>query len=255
MDAGQILLKHGLLSDTDLSRAVDARTNGVRVDQLAVEMGLVGEADALRALGAETGVDFLDLEGASIDLALLQVFPPKLIHRHGLFPIERQRGAVVVATSDPLNLYPLDEAAAALGCPVVPVVATREAIAKRIKTHLGVGSETIEGLLAQREEEEVELVDGLQVEDGEIAAEVQEASVVHLVNEILLEAIDSRASDVHIESQPSGVKIRYRIDGLLQQQPTPPEINRFQAAIISRLKIMARLNIAESGCRKTAASS
>lgn len=245
MDAGQILLKHGLLSDSDLSRAVDARTNGARVDQLAVEMGLVGEADALRALGLETGVDFLDLEGASVDLTLLQVFPPKLIHRHGLFPIERRRGAVVVATSDPLNLYPLDEAAAALGCPVIPVVATREAIGKRIKTHLGVGSETIEGLLAQREEEEVELVDGLQVEDGEIAAEVQEASVVHLVNEILLEAIDSRASDVHIESQPSGVKVRYRIDGLLQQQPTPPEINRFQAAIISRLKIMARMNIAE----------
>jgi general secretion pathway protein E len=245
MDAGQILLKHGLLSDSELSRAVDARTNGARVDQLAVEMGLVGEADALRALGLETGVDFLDLEGASVDLTLLETFPPKLIHRHGLFPVERRRGAVVVATSDPLNLYPLDEAAAALGCPIIPVVATREAIGKRIKTHLGVGSETIEGLLAQRDEEEVELVDGLQVEDGEIAAEVQEASVVHLVNEILLEAIDSRASDVHIESQPSGVKVRYRIDGLLQQQPTPPEINRFQAAIISRLKIMARMNIAE----------
>ena len=245
MDAGQILLKHGLLSDSDLSRAVDARTNGARVDQLAVEMGFVGEADALRAIGVETGVDFIDLEAAAVDLTLLATFPPKLIHRHGLFPVERRRGAVVVATSDPLNLCPLDEAAAALGCPIIPVVSTREAIAKRIKTHLGVGSETIEGLLAQRDDDEVELVDGLQVEDGEIAAEVQEASVVHLVNEILLEAIDSRASDVHIESQPSGVKVRYRIDGLLQQQPTPPEINRFQAAIISRLKIMARMNIAE----------
>ena len=73
----------------------------------------------------------------------------------------------------------------------------------------------------------------------------QEASVVRLVNEILLEAIESRASDVHIESQAAGLKIRYRIDGLLHPQPVPPEINRFQAAIISRLKIMARLNIAE----------
>ncbi len=245
MDAGQILLKHGLLTNADLSRAADARTNGARVDQVAVELGIVGEAEALRALGAETGVDFIDLEAANVDLSLLQPFPPKLIHRHGLFPIERRKGVVVVATSDPLNLYPLDEAAAALNCPVIPVLATREAIAKRIKTHLGVGSETVEGLLAQREEEELELVDGLQIDEGEIAAEVQEASVVHLVNEILLEAIDSRASDVHIESQPSGIKVRYRIDGILQQQPTPPEINRFQAAIISRLKIMARLNIAE----------
>jgi general secretion pathway protein E/type IV pilus assembly protein PilB len=245
MDAGQILLKHGLVTDADLARAAGARTNGERVDRVAVDLGLVGEADALRALGAEAGVEFIDLEVAAVDLSLLASFPPKLIHRHGLFPIHRIRGGVAVATSDPLNLYPLDEAAAALGCPIVPLLATREAIAKRIKAHLGVGSETIEGLLAQREEEEVELVDGLHVEDGEIAAEVQEASVVHLVNEILLEAIESRASDVHIESQPSGVKIRYRIDGLLQPQPTPPEINRFQAAIISRLKIMARLNIAE----------
>ena len=79
-------------------------------------------------------------------------------------------------------------------------------------------------------------------EDAEVA---QEASVVRLVNEILMEAIEARASDVHIESQESGLKIRYRIDGMLQRQPMPPEINRFQAAIISRLKIMARLNIAE----------
>jgi general secretion pathway protein E len=73
----------------------------------------------------------------------------------------------------------------------------------------------------------------------------QEASVIRLVNEILLEAIESRASDVHIESQAAGLVIRYRIDGMLHPQPVPPEINRFQAAIVSRLKIMARLNIAE----------
>jgi general secretion pathway protein E len=143
MDAGQILLKHGLVSDADLARAVESRTNGDRVDQVAVRLGLVGEADALRAMGLETGVDYIDLEGMTVDLSLLAPFPPKLIHRHGLFPVHRQRGAIVVATSDPLNFYPLDEAAAALGCPIIPVLATREAIAKRIKTHLGVGSETI----------------------------------------------------------------------------------------------------------------
>jgi general secretion pathway protein E/type IV pilus assembly protein PilB len=242
MDAGQTLIRHGQPS---AAGDMGILSGAGRVDHASGDGAPQDEAHALRQLCAESGVDFLDLEAAVVDLSLLQTFPPRLIHRHGLFPVERRRGAVVVATSDPLNLYPLDEAAAALGCPVVPVVAAREAIAKRIKTHLGVGSETIEGLLAQREEEEVELVDGLQLDDGEIAEEVQEASVVHLVNEILIEAIDSRASDVHIESQPSGVKVRYRIDGLLQQQPTPPEINQFQAAIISRLKIMARLNIAE----------
>ncbi|MCG8449485.1 MAG: GspE/PulE family protein, partial [Pirellulales bacterium] len=184
------------------------------------------------------------LETAEIDLSLLAEFPHRLIHRHGLFPLQRANGAVVVATSDPLALYPLDEAAAALGTTIQPVLATQAAIAKRIKAHLGVGSETVEGLLAQREEEEIELLDEID-DDSEISAEAQEASVVRLVNEILIEAIDSRASDVHIESQLSGIKIRYRIDGMLHSQSVPQEINRFQAAIISRLKIMARLNIAE----------
>ncbi len=245
MDAGQILLKHGLLDEAGLAQASSATLNGARLDQTAIELGLVTEADALRAWGEEVGMPLIDLETAEIDLSLLAEFPQKLIHRHGLFPIERRNGAVVVATSDPLNLYPLDEAGAAMGMTVEPVLAPRDAIAKRVKMHLGVGSETIEGLLAQRDEEEIELLDEIISDGSEISEEAQEASVVRLVNEILIEAIDLRASDVHIESQPSGVKIRYRIDGMLHPQPTPPEINHFQAAIISRLKIMARLNIAE----------
>ncbi len=245
MDAGQILLKHGLLDEAGLAQASNATLNGARLDQTAIELGLVTEVDALRAWGEEVGMQVVDLETADIDLSLLAEFPPKLIHRHGLFPIARRNGAVVVATSDPLNLYPLDEAGAALGLTVEPVLAPRDAIAKRVKMHLGVGSETIEGLLAQRDDDEIELLEEIISDGSEISEEAQEASVVRLVNEILIEAIDLRASDVHIESQPSGVKIRYRIDGMLHPQPTPPEINQFQAAITSRLKIMARLNIAE----------
>jgi general secretion pathway protein E/type IV pilus assembly protein PilB len=244
MDPGQILVKHGLLDEAGVAQARAAQPGGTRLDQSAVRLGLVSEEDALRALGAEVGLPLVDLETAEIDLTLLVEFPQKLIHRHGLFPMSRHNGSVVVATSDPLDLYSLDEAAAALGKSIEPVLATRASIAKRIKAHLGVGSETIEGLLAQREEE-LELLEEIFPDDSEISEEAQEASVVRLVNEILIEAIDARASDVHVESQPSGIKIRYRIDGILQPQPAPQEINRFQAAIISRLKIMARLNIAE----------
>jgi general secretion pathway protein E/type IV pilus assembly protein PilB len=139
-------------------------------------------------------------------------------------------------------LYPLDELSVLTGLTIDPVLASREQIARQIKTHLGVGSETIEGLLAQQDEEEIEILDDI---DAAELAEAQEASVVRLVNEILVEAVEARASDVHIESQAAGLKIRYRVDGMLQSQPVPPEISRFQAAIISRLKIMARLNIAE----------
>ncbi len=190
------------------------------------------------------GIDFVDLAETPIDDSLLGLFPQRLLHRHTLFPVRRDNGTLFVATSDPFDLYPLDELSAATGLSVVPVLASRAEITKLIKSRLGVGSETVEGLLATADER-VQLLDEIETDGSELSEMAQEASVVRLVNEILLEAIESRASDVHIESQAAGLVIRYRIDGILHLQPMPPEIHRFQAAIISRLKIMARLNIAE----------
>ncbi len=242
MEAGAILVKRGLLSPQQLDQLRRERPDINRLDVAAVDSGMVSEEDALRALGDEVGIPFCDLEQEDIDLSLLRGFPQKLIHRHSLFPLHQVNGSLIVATSDPFDLYPLDELSVVTGLTIAPVLAPREQIARQIKTHLGVGSETIEGLLAQQDEEEIEILDDI---DATELAQAQEASVVRLVNEILFEAVESRASDVHIESQASGIKIRYRIDGMLQSQPAPPEIGRFQAAIISRLKIMARMNIAE----------
>jgi general secretion pathway protein E/type IV pilus assembly protein PilB len=250
MEAGEILHKRGLLDDRQLA-AVRAECNGnsdgARLLETAVRLGFATEEQTLRALGEEVGLDYIHLDETEIDLSLLKTFPPRLIHRHSLFPIGKSHGQLVVATADPFDLYPLDEVSAATNLPVMPVLAGRAEIARLIKKHFGVGSETVEGLIAQTadEEEGLELVSGIEADGSELSEMAQEASVVRLVNEILLEAIESRASDVHIESQNSGIAIRYRIDGLLQSQPVPPEINRFQAAIISRMKIMSRLNIAE----------
>lgn len=244
METGALLVKRGLLSPQQLDQLRREAPDNARLDMLAVDQGLVAEEDVLECLGNEVGIPFVDLEQQQIDLSLLHGFPPKLIHRHALFPICRQNGTLRVATSDPFDLYPLDELSATTGLAVEPVLCQREQIARRIKTHLGVGSETIDDLMALQEEEDIQLLDEIDM-DGELSEEAQEASVVRLVNEILLEAVETRASDVHIESQATGIKIRYRIDGLLHPQPVPPEINRFHAAIISRLKIMARLNIAE----------
>ncbi|HUY34016.1 MAG TPA: ATPase, T2SS/T4P/T4SS family [Pirellulales bacterium] len=245
MEAGNILLKCGLLDQRQLAAARQAQGEGQRLDQTAVEMGFITEEAALTAIGEEMGLDFIDLAAAKIDLTLLKDFPTRLIHRQSLFPIERHNGSLRVATSDPFDLYPLDELSAATGLTIEPVLASRVEIGKLIKAHLGVGSETIDGMMAKSADDGVELLEEIETDGSELSEMAQEASVVRLVNEILLEAIETRASDVHLESQGSGLKIRYRIDGLLHAQPTPPDINRFQAAIISRLKIMARLNIAE----------
>jgi len=248
MEAGEILLKHGLLTPDQLTRVrAAAARDGVRADQAAVDLGIVNEEKALRALADAVGLEFIDLTETPVDLSLLQGFPQRFIYRQSLFPVRRHNGTLVVATSDPFDLYPLDELASGINLQIEPVLASRRELAKLIKTHLGVGGETVEGLIAQSaaDGDEVELLSEIETDGSELSEMAQEASVVRLVNEILLEAVEARASDVHIESQESGLRVRYRVDGLLQTQPMPPEISRFQAAIISRLKIMARLNIAE----------
>jgi type II secretion system protein E len=249
MEAGEILVRSGLIDSRQLDQTraqANGHGDGTRLIEAAISLGYVTEEAALRAVGEQVGIDYIDLTETDVDLSLLKNFPPKLIHRQSLFPIRRDHGQLVVATSNPFDLYPLDEVSAATGFSVMPVLAARNEIAKLIKKHLGVGSETVEGLVAQAVEEDgLELLSDIETDGSELSEMAQEASVVRLVNEILLEAIESRASDVHIESQSSGISIRYRIDGLLQQQPVPPEINRFESAIISRLKIMSRLNIAE----------
>src|SRR4029077_12258741 len=114
-----------------------------------------------------------------------------------------------------------------------------------IKTHFGVGGDTVAALALEKDRDEVELLEDIEADDSELAKQAQEASVVKLVNEILVEASNERASDIHVEPEETHLRIRYRIDGILQSQSLHTEITRFQSAIISRIKIMARLNIAE----------
>lgn len=242
MDIGQILLKRELINEQQLELA---SSTGEDVLTQAISLGYVSNDSALAVVAEEMGVDYVDLAHVDVDLSLLESFPQKLIFRENLFPISRENGTIRVATVDPLNFYPLDEISAATGLHVDAVLAERSEISKLIKNHLGVGGETVGGLIEQKAEQGIELLEELDMDDSELSEMAQEASVVRLVNEILLEAIDTRTSDVHIESQADGLVVRYRIDGILQTQPMPSEINHFKAAIISRLKIMARLNIAE----------
>lgn len=245
MEAGEILLRRGLLDAQQLEQARNGNGDGIGLVDAAVEMGYVNEAQALQAVGEEVGLEFIDLATIDPDLQLLERFPSKLIHRQYLFPIREDHGQLVVATPNPFDLYPIDEAAAATGLSVMPVLASRFEIEKLIKRHLGVGSETVDSLMEAADDDGIELLDDIETDGSELSEMAQEASVIRLVNEILLEAIELRASDVHIESQEAGLSIRYRVDGILQSQPIPPEIHRFEAAIVSRLKIMSRLNIAE----------
>ena len=245
MQACEILQNQNLLNDTQVETILQSGVSGTDQIDMAVELGYLAQETALQAIGESIGVDYVDLRTADIDLSLLDDFPTRLIYREQVFPIAVEDGLILIATSNPFDLYAVDEVAAAIGKAVLPVLAASPEIDSLIKQHLGVGSETIDSLIQQRTDDDLELLDEIEGDGSELSEMAQEASVIRLVNEILLEAIQMRASDVHIESQASGVTIRYRIDGMLHPQPVPPEINQFQAAIISRLKIMAHLNIAE----------
>ncbi|MDR2643349.1 MAG: Flp pilus assembly complex ATPase component TadA [Planctomycetaceae bacterium] len=256
METGDILLHRGLLNESQLDelRAIqresmrNGQRNALRLDQIAVQKGFLNEETVLQHLGEELGIGYVDLPEFPVNLTLLRTFPTRFIHRERIFPISQYEDKLVVATSDPLNLYPLDEVASITGKQIQPMLAPLSEIEKLIKNNLGVGSETIDGLMAQQVDEKkdgIELVGDIELDGSELSEMAQEPSVIRLVNEILLEAIESRASDIHIETESDGLSIRYRIDGVLHVQNFPSEINRFQAAIISRLKIMSKLNIAE----------
>jgi len=244
MEIGGILLRRGLASPQQVELARQ-QSNGRRVDQILVEMGVIGEAETLRAMADELGMEFVQLKELTIDQDLLREFPTTAIFRHQVLPVERRDGTILVATSDPFDLESLDELAALSGARIEPVLACRDEIVEHIKNNLGVGGDTINQLVAQRTDDGVELLEDLPDEVGELAQSAQAPSVIKLVNELLIEALEQRASDIHIEPQERGLVVRCRVDGLLRVQPVPPEINHFYSAIVTRLKIMSRLNIAE----------
>src|SRR5262245_48167650 len=241
----QRLREKGLLTEADASRVEEAqRANPDRsLHDIIIEKGYVKEYVVLETLAELFGLELVDLSQKHVDPDTLAVMPTKLVHRKNLMPIERHNGALIVAMGDPFDVYSLDELSTLTGLQIYPVLASPREIARLIKHHYGVGGDTVAALVLERDD--VELLEGIEADDSELAKQAQEASVVKLVNEILVEAANERASDIHIEIEETGIRIRYRIDGLLQTQVLPPEITRFQNAIISRIKIMSRLNIAE----------
>jgi len=241
---GDILLERKLLSAEQLQHANDQCGPTDRLDRTIVRLGYCSETNVLTALGELYQMDVVDLAGTAtpVDIDTLKKMPSKLVYRSKLIPLDKFNGSIRVATSDPFQIYAFDELRMLTGLEVKPVLAKESEINEVIKKHLGVGGDTISQLV---DEESVEVVSDVGESAGDLADAAQDASVIKLVNDILLEAINERASDVHIEPYENDLKIRYRVDGVLRNTNVPPQIRHFQAAIISRIKILSNLNIAE----------
>ncbi|MGC9453919.1 MAG: type II secretion system ATPase GspE [Phycisphaerae bacterium] len=243
MSITEALLEKGVIKPEHLAHAMELRkSDGVRLDKALVKLGYVSELALLEEMGEQLAIPLVDLSTAEIDVETLRSLPPKLVFRKHLVPLSRDNGALTLATCDPYDLYAFDEVRLLTGLEVTPALAPQEEIDRVIKTHYGIGGSTIDEMMST---DDLEVIDSGEQDNDDLLEMAQEASVIKLVNEIFLEALDERASDIHIEPYEHDLVIRYRIDGVLQRASVPPQIRRFQAAIISRIKIMAKMNIAE----------
>ena len=243
MEIGQLLVTKGLITREQLAEAKRSREGGhLRLDQALIKLGYISEQDLLAALSEHLSMPVVNLSDTKIERRALNSMPAKLVYRNRLLPVQRENGTLHVAMSDPFDLYALDEVRMLTGLNVEPVLAAEEDIDRLIKSHFGVAGDTIDQMVA---DESVSVVTGDFPESEDLLEAAQEASVIKLVNELFLEAIQERASDIHIEPYEDKLSVRYRIDGVLHDATLPPEVRRFQHAIVSRVKILADLNISE----------
>jgi len=243
MSVIEVLLERGLIRPEHLVEAMELRkSEGLRLDRALVRLGHVQERALLEIMSEQLAIPLVDLSETEVDVETLRNMPAKLVYRKNLVPISRSDGTLTVATSDPYDLYVFDELRLLTGLSIQPALAPEDEIAEVIKKHYGVGGDTIDEMIHA---DDLEVVGETDIEKEDLLEMAQEASVIKLVNEIFLEALNERASDIHIEPYEHRLVVRYRIDGVLHVATMPPQIQRFQAAIISRIKILANLNIAE----------
>jgi general secretion pathway protein E/type IV pilus assembly protein PilB len=242
MSITQILLEKGLLTAAQLDEAVALQnSDGLRVDRAIIQLGHLTERQLLEVMAEQLHLPLLNLAEISIDPETLRALPSKIVYRKRLVPISRVNGTLNVATSDAFDLYAFDDIRLMTGLNIQPVLAPQDDIDKLIKAHYGLGGDTLDEMVGA----DGATGGGTAEANEDLLEMAQEASVIKLVNEIILEAVNERASDIHIEPYEHQLSIRYRIDGVLQEAGVPAQMHRFQAAIISRLKILASLNIAE----------
>lgn len=200
------------------------------------------EEDVLRWLAAEYGLAYSSLEDIEPDKEVISLFPARILLKEGLLPLRRVNGIIEVATSRLFATQGLDTLKAMTGLRLRPVLAPTEAIQREMKKRLGVGADTIDTL---KEEAPFQVLDEGAEEETSLDVAAEDASIIRFVNQVLRDAIELRASDIHIEPFEDELRIRYRIDGVLQEVPVPAEVKRFHPAIVSRVKILSHLNIAE----------
>ena len=234
---GQILVEEGLITTDQLEFALKEQERVPKsIGRILIDHRMIREVDLVRALALQVGLEFVDLGETPPDPTVANLIPEAVAKRYRALPYAERDGVLLVAMSDPANVYALDDMRTITGRDIQPVVATAADVVAAIRK-FGAMDGSVEALTAEASEQEEDLALG----DGEAA--VEDAPIVKLVTMVLSRAVEDRASDIHIEPTESDVRIRFRVDGVLHEIMHSPK--NIHSGLVSRLKVMGEMNIAE----------
>ncbi len=244
---GKLLFNSGLITEEQLQKALlEQKKEGGRLGTMLVKLGFVSEEKLLQFLSRQYGIPSVDLNGMEIDKAIVKLIPTEVVQKYHVVPVKRAGAVLSVAMVDPTDMFAIDDIKFMTGYEVVPLVASEGAITASINKYYD-QAQSLQTVL-ENIESTGEGVDVIEEQDdqlsvGELKEAVEDAPVVKLVNLLLTEAIKKGASDIHVEAYEKKFRVRYRLDGSLYESMAPPM--KLRAALTSRLKIMANLDIAE----------
>jgi len=252
---GEILLGKGLITQEQLDEALNVQKNTTeQIGRILVDLGHVSERDVLRAHAEQLGIPFLELDQTSVDEDVAKAIPQSVVQRYNAVPIRRSGNRLTVAMSDPSNVFALDDIRLITGYEIDPILATAEDISALLddtegatgggQGELQTALDALDGGLGAALGDELDIAAAGIEEDVDRAHVMEEeAPIIRVVNVVIQQAIKDRASDIHVEPDRRGVRIRYRIDGVLHEVMRVPKY--VHAPLVSRIKIMGDMNIAE----------
>jgi general secretion pathway protein E/type IV pilus assembly protein PilB len=242
------LIDEGVLDPERAAQVRSAAAAGKPLDDALRAVNGVSEDKLLRSIAAYYDVPFVDLEKDGAKYApskeFLAKFPARILIDRGLMPLAENGDGIAIVTSKLFDTTGLDELRLATGLDVHPVIAPSAEIDRFIKKYLGVGADTLQSMSLD-DANDVKVVEEFNDENLDLSTAAHDASIIKFVNQVMAEALELRATDVHVEPFESQLRVRYRIDGVLQEANIPPQVRKYHAAIVSRIKILSHLDIAE----------
>jgi len=242
--ATMILKRTGLFTDFQISQILTAEAaEGSGIVGTVIRLGMVREDEFLKKAGEVLGFTYTEIKDIRPTDEAITSLPARAVYQYHALPISVENGVLNVVASDPFNTSMVDGLRLAAKCPVEVSLSAHEEIDKAIRKYYGVGADAIEKMIEDdRYSVDTDMDSISKIDVNEMGAE---ASIVRFVNQIIAEADRQGATDIHVEPMDAELRIRYRIDGMLHKVDVPPQLNRLKAAIISRIKVMANLDIAE----------